>query len=95
MAEQHFQPVTLLLQAISSKNKEISAHPGSLGPQGTGILHRAASLSEASFPYSIRNASIGEIEAARADGIIPATNADIARALAAVISAMGSQLEMP
>lgn len=45
--------------------------------------------------YSIRKASIGEIEAARAEGMIPAANADSASALAAVISAIGSQLEMP
>jgi hypothetical protein len=45
--------------------------------------------------YSILNAFIGEIDAARRAGITAAQNAEIASANAAIPRAMGSQLETP
>ena len=48
-----------------------------------------------SITYSVLSAVIGEMEAARLAGIIAATNAATASALAATIRANGSQLETP
>src|SRR5262249_18331846 len=45
--------------------------------------------------YSVRNALIGEMDAARPAGIIAATKAQIAREPAARISAIGSHMETP
>jgi hypothetical protein len=45
--------------------------------------------------YSVRNAFIGEIEAARPAGMIAAKNAQMASELAATVSANGSQMETP
>ena len=45
--------------------------------------------------YSMRKASVGEMEAARFAGIMAARNELIARATAATLSAKGSQLETP
>jgi len=45
--------------------------------------------------YSIRNAFIGEMDVARRAGITAAKNAEIAKAMAAMPRAMGSQLETP
>jgi hypothetical protein len=45
--------------------------------------------------YSILNAFIGEMDAARRAGITAAKNAEIASAVAAMPRARGSQLETP
>jgi hypothetical protein len=45
--------------------------------------------------YSVLSAFIGEVDAARRAGITPAKNAEIAKAMAAMPRAMGSQLETP
>ena len=45
--------------------------------------------------YSVLNAFIGEMDAARRAGITAAKNAEIASAVAAMPRAMGSQLETP
>ena len=46
-------------------------------------------------PYSVLNALIGEIDAARPAGMIAAKNAHAASAPAATLSAIGSQNETP
>ncbi len=48
-----------------------------------------------SLPYSIRNAFMGEMEAARSAGIIAAKKEQVASAMAATVSASGSQVKTP
>jgi hypothetical protein len=45
--------------------------------------------------YSVRKAFMGEIDAARLAGIMAAKKAQMASAIAATVSAKGSQLETP
>ena len=56
---------------------------------------RQASVARKGPRYSIRSASMGEIDAARLAGIMAAKKAQMASALAANVSAKGSQLETP
>jgi len=54
-----------------------------------------ASIARTGPHYSSRSASMGEIDAARLAGIMAAKKAEMASALAAKVSAKGSQLETP
>ena len=60
-----------------------------------GLTRSKAALNDAELRYSIRSASMGEIDAARFAGMMAAKNEQIASAPAATVSASGSQEETP
>ena len=77
--------------SVDSRSRNPMRLPHSLGRRWYCCLVGA----QVYFAYSVRSAFIGEIDAARPAGMIAAKKAQIARAVAATVSAIGSQNDTP
>lgn len=87
-----YRPVGLLTPPFPSRYlMTISTKTSYHGISGFKSLE----FSPSEIHYSARSAFMGEIRAARMAGMMAAKNAQMASALAATVSANGSQLETP